>query len=149
MTEVSFYHMTRSPLDKVLPQLMLKLINSGNRAVLLASDGAMLQEADALLWRFSTNKVVPHGTKEDGFTEEQPVYLTLQEENPNNANMLVVIGGAEPEYIDKFDRCLDIFDGNNEAETAQARSRWQKYKEQDMELTYWQQNPKGAWEKAA
>jgi len=150
MTEISFYQLTKTPLNKALPQLLEKILSSGNRAVLIAKKEENLKDIDTFLWSYSTIRVVPHGTKEDGYSEEQPVYLTLNEENPNNSDVLVMTGGSEPNFIKSFSRCLDIFDGNNEEELSMARERWKKYSNsnEDLTLSYWKQNEKGSWEKS-
>ncbi len=148
MTDVSFYHLTTTPLEKALPQLLLKVINSGNRAVLIASDEKSLEHIDAFLWSFSTKKVVPHGAESDGHFMEQPVYLTTREENPNEATILVTIGDVDAVYYNKFDKCLDVFDGNNDNEVAAARKRWKRYCGEECNTSYWKQGKGGAWEKA-
>lgn len=115
----------------------------------MASNDNQLKTVDDFLWTFSTNKIVPHGTMASGFAEEQPVFLTLKEENPNKADMLVTLGGVEPGFISKFNRILDIFDGNDEGEVASARARWKKYSgDASVKLTYWKQDEKGAWQKS-
>lgn len=148
MTEISLYHLTKTPLEKALPPLLLKVLENGNRAVLLVRNEHKLLELDNLLWTFSTNKLVPHGMKDDGFEDEQPIYLSLSEENPNNANVVVVTDGRKPSHMNKFSRCLDIFDGNNEEELDMARERWKSYKAEGYSLTYWKQNDQGGWEKS-
>ncbi len=148
MTEISFYHLTKTPIEKALPQLLLKIIASNKNAILMASSAGFLAKIDALLWTFSTNKIIPHGTKEYGYVEDHPVYLTLQEENPNNASTLVTIEGSKPSFISKFERCVDIFDGNNEDELSKARERWKDYKQNsEFSLLYWHQDEKGTWVK--
>lgn len=150
MTEISFYHLSATPFEKALPQLLLKVLESGKRAVLMAADDEQLKAVDRFLWTFSTTRFIPHGTASDGHETDQPVYLTLKEENPNNAEMLVTVGGIEPSFVTGFQRCLDIFDGANDSEVASARARWKKYKDTgSLELSYWKQDDAGKWEKAA
>jgi len=149
MTEVSFYHLTKSDLRRALPSLLEKVLESGKRSVLLVSNEEKLQEIDSMLWTFSTNRFIPHGTFAEDYKADQPVYLTTTEENPNKAEILVIVDGAKPEYVKKFDRVLDIFDGNDEEAANSARERWRSYKKDMFELKYWQQSEKGAWEAKA
>ncbi len=148
MTDISFYHLTSTPLEKALPRLLEKVLASGERAVLLARDEARLRRINDQLWTYGTEKFLPHGMKEEGDIERQPVYLTVQEENPNNASFLVLLDGISPGYVKAFKRCLDIFDGANQNEVESARKRWQSYKDQGHILAYWKQDEKGAWQKA-
>mgnify|MGYP001244933845 CR=1 FL=1 len=149
MPEISFYHLTKTPLEKALPQLLEKAVASGKHIVLLSTSEDQLTTLDNTLWTYSTKKFLPHGREQDGFAEKQPIYLTTTEQNPNQAEILVLTDGAEPEYLPEFARILDVFDGNDEAAVTNARTRWKKHQDANHTLTYWQQDAKGAWQKAA
>jgi len=147
MTEVSFYHLERQSLDQVLPKLLERVLGAGLRAVVLAGSEERVSRLNSLLWTYDESSFLPHGAKSDGNIAEHPIYLTTEEENPNGATILAVIDGLEPAYVDSFDRCLEIFNGNDEAEVAAARERWKKYRAAGHEVVYWQQSPQGKWEK--
>ena len=147
MTEVSFYHLERQSLDQVLPKLLERVLGAGLRAVVLAGSEERVSRLNSLLWTYGESSFLPHGAKSDGNIAEHPIYLTTEEENPNGATILAVIDGLEPAYVDSFDRCLEIFNGNDEAEVAAARERWKKYRAAGHEVVYWQQSPQGKWEK--
>ena len=147
MTEVSFYHLERQSLDQVLPKLMERVIGSGLRAVVLAGSPERVERLNSLLWTYDDTSFLPHGAKSDGNAAEHPIYLTTEEENPNGATVLAVVDGIEPGNVGQFDRCLDIFNGNDEGDVADARERWKKYKAGGHEVVYWQQTPQGKWEK--
>ena len=100
------------------------------------------------LWTFGRDSFLPHGTRDDGFAEEQPVFLTDQADYPNGATVLVLVDGAEAEPPPQFARCLDLFDGNDEAALAQARALLaQAGASAARRSTYWQQTERG-WQKA-
>ncbi len=148
MTEISFYHLTKSPLQQALPQLLEKILASGKRAVVLCVDKNQLTEIDKLLWTYRPESFLAHGSKKDGHTEKQPIYLTVEEENPNNADFLVNLSGDEPNFLANFERCLDIFNGHNDEEVAQARNRWKSYQSNEvLSPTYWKQDDNGRWSK--
>lgn len=147
MTDISFYHLTSSPLEAALPRLLEKVIASGKRAVILAASEEKMETLNSVIWTYSTKTFLPHGSRNDEFPAEQPIYLTTEEENPNGADILVVTEGMEPQFMAGFERCLDLFDGSNESETQKARQRWSRYKQEQHMLSYWQQNAKGGWEK--
>ena len=65
------------------------------------------------------------------------------------AVLLVATDGARLEYVEQFNRCLDLFDGNDELAVAAARERWKAAKAGGHQLTYWQQTERGGWEKRA
>ena len=149
MTEVGFYHLTRQPLERALPALLEKVLQRGLRAVLIAGSTDRVEALNGLLWTYEQGAWLPHGSARDPFREEQPVYLTTAEENPNRASVLVAVDGVRPAFLDSFERAVDMFDGRDEAEVAAARERWRTYKAAGHRLTYWQQSEAGGWEKKA
>jgi DNA polymerase III subunit chi len=149
MVEVNFYHLTSSTLEKAMPRLLEKVYLAGKRAIVIANDEAKAEEYNTLLWTFSTNIFLPHGSKRDDFSHDQPIYITTSNENPNNASVVLITNGTIPANIDKFDKCLDMFDGNNESKLAEARKRWKDYQEMGAKTTYWQQDAKGNWTQSA
>ena len=101
------------------------------------------------LWTYNPNGFLPHGAEKDGHAEDQPVYLTTGDANPNGADALFLVDGAEADDPSSYTRCIKIFDGRDEEAVQAARSYWTKVKDQGCAVTYWQQNPKGAWEQKA
>jgi DNA polymerase-3 subunit chi len=140
---VDFYHLQNSPVEKVLPQLLERVLASGNRAVVMAASEERLEALSNVLWTHNPNSWLPHGTRKDGFAAEQPVWLTTAEENPNGARMLVLTDGMASSRIAEFERCLDLFDGTHDEATAAARARWAVAKAAGHELHYWQQTDSG------
>lgn len=149
MSEIGFYHLTRTPLEEALPRLLEKVLASGLRAVLRVSDPERLELLNRALWTYATDSFLPHGTRADGFAEEQPVYLTTGPENPNGASVLVLVDGAPAEDLERFERCLELFDGGDEEAVARARERWRGAVAAGHQVTYWRQNERGGWARGA
>lgn len=147
MTEVGFYHLRSLTLDRALPQLLEKAYAGGYRIVLIAGSAERIDHLNALLWTYSDAAFLPHGSAKDGNAAGQPIWLTVEDENPNQADMLVLVDGVTSQQLGRYKRVLDVFDGNDEAAVAAARQRWQQAKAAGHGLTYWQQTEKG-WEKA-
>ena len=147
MTQIGFYHLLNTPLEAALPRLLSKAVEQGMRALVMAASPARVKALDGALWVFDQGSFLPHGTAREGRAEAQPIYLTATEENPNGAGLLVLTDGLEPGFIDGFERCLDLFDGKDEAAVTAARARWKRLADAGHELTYWQQNDGGGWEK--
>ncbi len=146
---VDFYHLESSPVERALPQLLERVLASGQRAVVMAASDERIEALANLLWTYDPGTWLPHGTLKDGFAAEQPIWLTTAEENPNGAKMLVLTDGMASDRLADYDRCLDLFDGNNEEATAAARTRWSRAKAAGHELHYWQQTEAGWKEKQA
>jgi DNA polymerase-3 subunit chi len=149
VTEVAFYHLQRSSLEEVLPKLLQKTLSAGRRAVVLASSAERAEALADQLWTFDPAAWLPHGTHQDGNSKEQPIWLTEREENPNGATFLFLTDGADVARIDAYERCFDLFDGNDEAALAAARHRWQARRAAGHAVTYWQQDERGAWARKA
>ncbi len=147
--QINFYHLTASPLEKGLPRLLEKVHQAGMKSLVLVKDEERLAQLNQTLWSYTTKYFLPHGTKEDGFCEKQPIYLTIEFENPANANVLAMVDGAAPPSLDGFEKAIYMFDGEDEQQVKTARTRWKNYKDDNHELVYWKQTPKGKWEKAA
>ena len=147
--QVDFYHLQASPVERALPQLLERVLQSGARAVVMAASEDRIEVLANLLWTYNPNSWLPHGSAKDGFPAEHPVWLTDREENPNGARMLVLTDGMASSRMADFDRCLDLFDGNSPEATAAARERWSVAKAAGHEMHYWQQTDSGWQEKGA
>jgi DNA polymerase-3 subunit chi len=147
MTEVGFYHLTRTPLERALPKLLERVLANGMRAVVMAGSAERVAALDAALWTYEQLSFLPHGSARDGEAQSQPIWLTTDDENPNGAQVLVLTDGAASEHVGEFVRCLDMFDGRDPEAVQAARGRWKGFKDAGHALAYWQQNEAGGWEK--
>jgi len=147
MTEVGFYHLTRTPLERALPKLLERVIAGGMRAVVVSGSAERVEALNAALWTYEQLSFLPHGSAKDGQAEEQPIWLTTADENPNGATVLVLTDGVSSSKVGEFARCLDMFDGRDSDAVAAARERWKMMKAAGHTLAYWQQNEAGGWEK--
>ncbi len=147
-TEVWFYHLTHWPLDRVLPQLLEKSLERGWRALIRSGAPERLEALDAHLWTYKDDGFMPHGLDdEDG--PRQPVLLTTSMEDSNEADLLFVIDRAETGDVSCYQRCIFVFDGNDQDAVAMAREEWKKAKEAGFGVSYWQQNERGGFEQKA
>ncbi len=143
VTEIRFYHLTRQTLEQVLPDLLEKTLARGLRAVVQTSS---VERAEALtqgLWAYAPNGFLPHGNAKDGHAEDQPIWLTAEEERPNNADFLFLTDGATSTKLEDYARVCDIFDGVDQSALAAARTRWAEAKKAGHALYYWQQTDTG------
>lgn len=144
--EVWFYHLERSSLDEVLPGLLEKTLQRGWKALVRTPDPDRLESLDARLWTYREDSFLPHGPAGEPHAERQPILLTSSADNPNGAEALFLIDGAEAGDLNGFQRCLTLFDGADDAALAQARASWKTYKSLGLPVSYWRQTERG-WEK--
>ncbi len=150
--EIAFYQLTSTSLDKTLAKLLEKIYESAQKAVVLLDSTERLDQINSYLWTYSTAAFLPHGSSQDlnDYSERQPIWLTTEFENPNHAQVIVITSGETFAFEERgFQRCLDVFDGNDEATLAQAQQRYQLYKQKNYSCVFWCQSLQGQWEKAA
>lgn len=147
MTDVRFYHLTRSPLEAVLPKMLEKTLERGQKAVVMTGSEERVEALNGHLWTYHDRGFLPHGSDKDGFAESQPIWLTVRDENPNGAQVLFLTDGAATAHLGAFEICAILFDGADEAAVAAMRGQWQELKSAGHEVTYWQQGSGGGWEK--
>jgi DNA polymerase-3 subunit chi len=148
LTDIGFYHLTRTGPDQALPQLLGRTLAAGQRALVLCGNAERIAALDAALWQCAEPDWLPHGTATDGAAELQPIWLSMEDAAPNGARFLFLIDGAASTRLGEFDRVFDLFDGRDEAAVQAARQRWVVAKAAGYALTYWQQGARG-WEKKA
>ena len=146
MTEVWFYHLERTGLDQALPELLEKTLARGWRAVVRTREPERTHHLDDWLWSYRDDSFLPHGPADEPNAARQPIVLTQGTDNPNGADALFLIDGAEPGELSGYARCVVLFDGRDEAALASARAQWSLLKSAGLGLSYWRQRDRG-WEK--
>ncbi len=147
--EVWFYHLERSTLDQVLPELLEKTLQRGWKALVRTSDTDRIEHLDGWLWSWREDSFIGHGTDREPFADRQPVLLSDKLDNPNGAEALFLLDGAEPGDLSGHARCILLFDGRDDAALATARGRWKGFKEAGHPVSYWRQGAERGWEKQA
>lgn len=146
MTEVLFYHLTQTPLERTLPDLLEKSLQRGWRVLVIGGNKERLDFLDTSLWSYRDDSFLPHGRDDGVFPEHQPILLSTKDTDINNANILMLVDGAAytPDNLKQFERVCLLFDGNNEAAVADARIAWKATTEANLKAVYWSQET-GPW----
>ena len=146
MSEIGFYHLTRSTLEQALPRLLGRVLALPARALVLCAGPERLRALDDALWTCAEPDWLPHGTAEP---EAQPIFLTLEDAPPpNGAQHLFLTDGAESAHLALYARVFDLFDGGDPAAVEAARRRYAAARAAGHALAYWQQTASG-WERKA
>jgi DNA polymerase-3 subunit chi len=149
VSEIRFYHLQRQTLEEALPKLMEKVFETGQKAVVKLPERGLMETIDKVLWDYDPASFLPHDMVGCDSPEEQAIYLTTADENPNGASILVLIDAVKSPNVADYDRCLYMFDGRDEGIVAAAREDWKAFKDLGAEMSYWQQREQGGWEKKA
>ncbi len=154
MSEALFYHLEYRSLDDVLPSLLEKTRERGWKANVRVGSAERMQALDTHLWSYSEQTFLAHGTAAEGNSDRQPIYLTTEEDNPNNADVLFLVDGARVERWDEptlkaFTRIVLLFDGGEGQALSAARAAWKSAKDAGRDVTYWKESQSGRFEKQA
>jgi DNA polymerase-3 subunit chi len=150
MTEVLFYHLQGQKLEAVLPTLIERSLERGWRVAVQGASEERIEALDAHLWTYRDDSFLPHGTWREPEAAQQPVLLTLDETNPNAANVRFLIEGAPvPVDAEAYQRIVLLFDGDDDDAVAAARGHWADVKTRGFEAAYWQPDDSGRWVKKA
>jgi DNA polymerase III subunit chi len=147
--EVWFYHLERSGLDQVLPDLLERTLQRNWKAIVRSPDPERIEHLDGWLWSYRDESFLPHGRGDEPMADRQPVVLTAGMDNPNGAHALFLIDQAEPGDLKGFERCLVLFDGRDEVALALSRERWRAFKAEGLPVSYWREGVERGWEKQA
>jgi len=151
MSEVRFYHLTRSTLEAVLPLLLEKCLARGWRAVVRGRDPGRIAALDTHLWTWRAESFLAHGAAGESDPSAHPIWLTVGEEMPNAPDTLFLIDGADPapEDLARLDTTAVLFDGQDDAAVAAARAQWRKVVAAGLKAVYWAESGAGGWERRA
>jgi DNA polymerase III subunit chi len=145
--QVDFYHLTRLPLERALPRIAERVVESGGRLLIVAEDAGARTKLDQLLWSHSAESFLPHGQAGGEGDAHQPVLIAETPVAANGARNIALADGQWREEALGFDRAFHFFD---EERIAEARAAWKGLADRDgVERRYWKQNEAGKWEQAA
>src|SRR3979490_2175718 len=148
MTEVLFYHLQNMSLENVLPPLLEKSLERGWRVVVQSTSPERAEALDGHLWTYRAASFLPpaNGRWADG--QHQPIVLTVEEGNPNGANVRFLIDNAAlPADSNSYERLVMVFNGDDGDVLAAARTAWTDCKSRGFEVTYWQADERGRWQR--
>ena len=136
---VDFYHLTASPLERVLPSVAEKVVAGGGR-LLVVAEPDQLARLDELLWSYARDSFLPHGRDR---AESQPVLLAAEPEAANGAANIALADGRWRDEALRFERAFYFFD---ESGREAARDAWRRLKgKAEVEARYWKQDERGKW----
>jgi DNA polymerase-3 subunit chi len=145
--QVDFYHLTRMPLERALPQIAAKVVASGARLLIVAADEERRVALDRLLWNYAPDSFLPHAQAGGVADERQPVLIAADVNAANRARHIALVDGEWRDEALDFDRAFHFFD---EDHIRTARAAWKELAVRDgVERRYWKQNEAGRWEQAA
>ena len=150
MSEFRFLHLERRRSDQALPDLVAEALAAGRRVVVQAATEERVEALNERLWTYSDESFLPHGTARDGEPEAQPIYLTARDDNPNGAQLRMLLSGVPAAaFVEAgYERIALLFDGRDEEALAEARREWTGLKAAGVAPSYWRESDDGGWARA-
>lgn len=137
-----FYHLTASPVDRVLPRICERILADGQRMVVVGTP-QQIETLDVQLWGFASDSFLPHGKAGEPHAERQPILLAVEPTNANAARNVAITDGRWRDDALTFDRLFYFFD---ESRIEEARASWIALKGRaGVERRYWKQDERGRW----
>ena len=145
--QVDFYHLTRLPLDRALPQIAEKVLASGARLLVVSDDDAQRAALDKQLWSYAPDSFLAHAQLGAGDDGAQPILIAPDVNAANGARHIALVDGKWRDDALDFDRAFHFFD---EDMIREARLAWKGLDGRGgVDRRYWKQNEAGRWEQAA
>lgn len=149
MTEIRFYHLQKQSPDQALPAILGKAYEAGYKSLVKLATKADCTHLNNHLWTYHPQSFLPHDTEASAQAAAQPILLSSSGANHNKATMILVADGSQPDGLDDFTLCCDMFNGQHPESVEKARERWKAYKEAGHTISYWIQDETGKWSQKA
>jgi DNA polymerase-3 subunit chi len=143
---VDFYQLGAAPPDEVVASISGKLLEAGQRLLVVAGDEGTLARLDRQLWDQGATSFLPHGLAGGADDAAQPILLSTGTDAPNLARNILIADGEWREATLGYDRSFYLFD----ADTLEgARLAWKLLAGREgVERNYWALED-GKWVKKA
>lgn len=135
--QVDFYQLSRDPVDQVLPAIAARILDMGERLLVVAGDTGRLERISAGLWGGAPESFLAHGRSGEGRPDVQPILLADAVVAANGARHIALADGIWREEALGFDRAFYFFD----ADTIDgARTSWRALAKRDgVTSRFWRQ----------
>ncbi|CAN5138354.1 hypothetical protein BH10PSE12_BH10PSE12_31790 [soil metagenome] len=141
--QVDFYQLSRDPVDKVLPAIAQRVLDSGQRLLVVAAQRDRLDAIGEGLWTVQPASFLAHGHADGDNPGSQPILLASEigeADSParNGARYVALADGEWRDAALVFDRVFYFFDAMT---IDGARQSWRALSgRDDVEPRFWRQD---------
>jgi len=124
--------------EKTLAENTEKYYSMGEKVIILTSSAERGEFFDNYLWTFKQLSFIPHVFVNEVAQKinDEPVIITLFEDNIINAGVLILDRPASEDFIKQFQVIIDFVDRTNEQTLKDSRKRYKEYNRDLFEIIY-------------
>ena len=147
MSEVFFYHLTKTTLEIALPKILERALSEKWSIEIRTSANTNLDEISNAIWRGPEESFLPHCLEDHEDLQDYPIVL-CKSPLKDWRDCLIVVDQADlkENEVKNYKRVCLIFDAKIEVELSKARKSWKKLSEEGINTVYWAE-VKGRWVK--
>ncbi|WP_022681390.1 DNA polymerase III subunit chi [Sphingobium bisphenolivorans] len=108
--QVDFYQLSRDPVEQVLPAIAGRILDMGERLLVVTGEPEQLDRISAGLWAGPPESFLAHGRAGEGDGSIQPVLLAKECAAANGARHVALADGLWREEALAFERAFYFFD---------------------------------------
>ena len=144
--KVDFWQLSRDPAEHVVALIAQRVCDSGERLLVVSSDGDQLDRIGKTLWETSPEAFLANGKSDAAGAELQPILLSPDCAATNGASHVIFADGNWREDASKFARSFLLF---GEGTLEDARACWRSLDGIDnLDRSFFRQDD-GKWVKVA
>jgi DNA polymerase-3 subunit chi len=144
---VDFYQLSRDPVDVTVAKLARKVLQAGERLVVVSGDEAQRQHLSKVMWEQGGAAFLANGVAGGPHDARQPILVSDSCAAPNEARMALIADGQWREDALGFKRVLLLFDA---AQREGAVELWRRFAKDDaVDNRINKQDQNGAWREGA
>lgn len=141
MAQVDFYQLSRDPVERVVPLLAAKVLESGDRLLIVSGDAERRAAVSQAMWE-RENAFLAHGEAGHPHETRQPVLLADTCSAANGARMVLIADGIWRAEAAGFERAILLFGAD---QTGAARQLWAALGAEGCALRIFKQRDEGGW----
>jgi DNA polymerase-3 subunit chi len=140
--QVDFYQLTRDPAEAVLPAIARRVLEGGERLLVVSQDRQQLDRISQGLWTAGPETYLANDHADAAAPQIQPILLTSDCAPINAARYIALADGHWREDALQFERAFYFFD---DATIDEARASWRVLSKADgITPRFWKQDG-GKW----
>jgi len=145
LSEIFFYKLKNSSSEIFLTSLIERSLENNWNSVVLLDNIERMEEINDFLWSYKDTSFLPHGSQNDKNSELHRVYLTCEEENPNDSDVIFSIDGLLIKNINSWQRCIYIFNEQNLKVVDQFNTYKKNIDQSQHSIKSFEQDTNGKW----